>query len=137
MPQRACVVCGSAFTAQRATARYCSQRCRKQGSLRGGAKALAAAGGALDVLPRVARLGGVYDAVALELRASGVFDSALGQMALRLALEVDSGETPPAAKSGLVKELRVVHSAALASGAKVETAQDAILARVVGKLRAV
>jgi hypothetical protein len=76
---RPCDQCGTTYTAQRSTSRYCSDGCRKR-HLRASERAAE-----VVLLP-----GPVTAATRRELIAGGRLESALGQVALILATHIDS-----------------------------------------------
>jgi hypothetical protein len=107
MAKRDCDACGRSYTAKRANSRFCSDTCRKRGQ-RGQISAAVRESSADE--PEIVAV------TREELEAAGRVRTVLGQSALELARSIpNAGDS---AKSGLVKELRAVMSAAVA-GAKV------------------
>jgi hypothetical protein len=90
---KTCEVCPTEFEAKRASAKYCSERCKKRAQRRpGGVKAA-------KVLPLPAEptsepapalTGSVAAATIAELEAAGRLDTATGQAAVALARRIDA-----------------------------------------------
>jgi hypothetical protein len=117
--QRTCEVCEEKFEAKRATAKYCSGRCRKRNQRAGGAKKAeerrkAAASG----------VGSVAAATLLELQEASRLHTPLGQAALALAHRLDMSQMDTGAGvASLAKQLEATLSAATADA---EVAADPI-----------
>ena len=93
---RPCDVCGTAYTAQRSTSRFCSQRCKRRAH-RGAPTKLPPE--TLPVVPDVVPLpqpesaglaGGVAESTRVKLVALDRLDSPLGQAAMVLARRLDN-----------------------------------------------
>ena len=126
MPEVTCT-CGQKFTAAKANARYCSDKCRKR-TKRAGADVVELLEAPLD--PRV---GPIAAAAAVELAAAGRLESALGLTALALATRLDHGgmETGSAYAS-LSKEFEAKMAAATRGAGRSsapEVLQDELAAR--------
>lgn len=112
--RRTCEVCPNEFDAKRASAKYCSERCKKRAQRRpGGTKAA-------KVLPLPpeqpdAPVSGLMLATAVELEQAGRLETAAGQAVIALARRIDhsSAETGNAL-AALVRE----HRAALADAVR-------------------
>lgn len=118
--RKTCEVCPTEFEAKRASAKYCSERCKKRAQRRHGG------GMAAKVLPLPAELtseptptpavvGSVAAATMAELASAGRPETAVGQAALALARRIDhaAAETG-SALAALVRE----HRAALAEAVR-------------------
>lgn len=109
---RQCLACGVEFTAVRASASYCSSRCRVRASR------ARKSGAELKPLPRrevPEPTGGLTDATRAELTAHGLAETADGILLLTLAARIDAGaETSPALAS-LSKEYAARKDALLPS----------------------
>jgi len=106
-----CASCGGTFEAQRSSAKYCGQTCRKRGSRRG----------EVATLPPADEPVGLVAATLAELQAAGRADTALGQQALALAERVNNPRDTGSAIAALSRELRAVMVEALKG---VEVAAD-------------
>ncbi len=113
---RICESCGGPYEAVRATARFCSERCRKR----------AQRGHVID-LPIAADSGtpdtALSTRVAAELTHAGRLDTSLGQGALVLARRIEEGRDTGTAVAALVRELRAVLADAV-KGAQTGSALD-------------
>jgi hypothetical protein len=114
--RKQCAVCPAEFEAKRASARYCSERCRKRAQRSPGRKGAAQAGQA-PAPPAGPELGGLTAATEAKLAAAGRLDGPEGQAALILAARIDlspfSAETG-AAVAALVRQLHATLAQALA-----------------------
>jgi hypothetical protein len=119
--RKVCGSCGAGFEARRASAKYCSERCKKRAQRAPGHRKT----------PRVAPLpvdapavvaGSLTAATEAELDQAGRIDTAVGQAALVLARRIDhaASETGSALAS-LVREHRATLAEALAD---VQSAAD-------------
>lgn len=134
MPRVTCT-CGKSFTATRANAKYCSDRCRKR-TKRSGADVVSMPPRSDDeesTEPTAQKMGPVETAAHRELLAADRVGSFLGQTALATARKIDDGVTETgSAFSSLSKELRATMLEAL-RGTKAATApqqlQDELAAR--------
>ncbi len=114
--KRSCESCGGPYEAVRATARFCSERCRKRAQRGHLIDLPAAAGtGAPD--------GGLSTRVAAELGEAGRLNTSLGQGALVLARRIEEGRDTGTAVAALMRELRAVLTDAL-KGAQTRSALD-------------
>ncbi len=114
--KRTCESCGGPYEAVRATARFCSERCRKR----------AQRGHVIDLPAPV--VSGAPDTalsarVAAELTEAGRLDTSLGQGALVLARRIEEGRDTGTAVAALMRELRAVLGEAL-KGAQTRSALD-------------
>ena len=117
--QLACQVCEETFEAKRATAKYCSGRCRKRNQ-RGGGAAKAKERGA----ERPSGVGSVAAATLIELQEASRLQTPLGQAALALAHRLDMSQMDTGAGvASLAKQLEATLAAATADA---EVAADPI-----------
>jgi hypothetical protein len=118
--RKQCAVCPAEFEAKRASARYCSERCKKRAQRSPDRAAAAAQPGKAPGLPAVLAPGGLLAATEAKLDAAGRLDGPEGQAALILAARIDlspfSAETG-ASVAALVRQLHATLAVALA-GAK-------------------
>jgi hypothetical protein len=121
--RKQCAVCPAEFEAKRASARYCSERCKKRAQRSPDRTAAAAQPGKAPELPGgLAELaaGGLLAATEAKLSAAGRLDGPEGQAALILAARISmspfSAETG-ASVAALVRQLHATLAEALA-GAK-------------------
>lgn len=99
---RECDVCGTTYTAKRATSRYCGTTCRTRASRAG----VASARVVTVKQPRVV-VESVADAARAELTSVGALDSTAGRVALALAELIDAATAATgSAAASLAKELR-------------------------------
>jgi hypothetical protein len=120
-----CAQCGTVFAAERSTARFCSDMCRKRARrgtrpAKAGGEALAGPG-AVEIHTR----GELLDAQAL--------DTAMGQAALTLAVRIDAGNEPGGIQSQMVARLGDVLATIKAQAPPVADPLTAIRARVAAK----
>lgn len=111
--QRACDFCGTHYTAQRSTSKFCSSSCRGRNSASGGKAKV-------TELPKLEGHGSVTEATQRTLVEAGRLDGPLGQVALALAARLDDprGDTG-SALAAVAKQLSATLGDATA-GAKVE-----------------
>ncbi len=128
---RTCEVCGAGYAARRATAKYCSPKCRKRAADRREAERAAERAASAQV--SVSRPGRTEpstefaDRIAAELEAAGRLDSVAGRQALLLARRLEDPETSfGSAAASLSKELREVLAEAMAGVAQVGDPIEAI-----------
>lgn len=100
-----CEGCGEVFEARRTTARWCSDRCRKQAARGSDAQASEPAA------PVEPTDSGLVESVRRDLEAAGRVDTFAGQLALQLARRLSTPDE--SGISSLSKELRTVMAAAL------------------------
>lgn len=115
-----CSGCGLVFEAKRATARYCSDRCKKRVQRGQGPPAEEPAA---PVSPRQASgpvIGQVAVRVIADLTKAGRLDTPMGALAVQLAGRVESPYETGAAVAALSRELSRVLDLAL-EGANKET----------------
>jgi hypothetical protein len=93
-----CEGCGAPFEAQRSTARFCSDRCRKRTARRGGYFP------APDPVERPQLLAAIRE----DLVSAGLLQTVDGQVALVLAAAIESPRTTGAGVAALSRELRTV-----------------------------
>lgn len=107
--ERDCAQCGEPFEAKRATALYCSGKCRKRAQRSRGPATEASSA------PAPASDGDVAGAVREKLAAAKVEATPLGRSALVLARRIDTfgAIEPGAALASLTRELRATLEAAL------------------------
>ena len=123
---RECDFCGCAYTARRATSRFCGDTCGKR------AQRARAAGTPLRASTpddREASPSGLERAVTRELEAAGRLQSVAGQVALELAYRVASPHETGAAVAALARQLGATMTAALAGVAPAADPLDEIRAR--------
>jgi hypothetical protein len=136
---KTCEVCPTEFQAKRASAKYCSERCKKRAQRRpGGVKAA-------KVLPLPAEPtsepadgqvikpsvdGPLTAATTAELQDAGRFETAVGQAALALARRIDHGlaETG-SALAAMVREHRATLTEAVRDAKKAADPLDELRAR--------
>lgn len=121
--ERTCAVCGTPFTAQRSTARYCSGSCRARKSQ--GAEVLPI------TPPEAPAGGGVLEATRRELDEADRLNTALGQAAMVLARRVDASDRDAgSAAAAVTREWRAM----LAEAVKGSAAQSSPLDRARDEL---
>jgi len=124
--QRECDVCGRAYTARRASSRYCGDTCGKRAQ-RARAAGIPLRADTLD--DREAPPSELERVVARELEAAGRLHSFAGQLALELAYRVASPFESGAAVASLAKQFREAMDKALAGVAVAADPLDEIRAR--------
>jgi hypothetical protein len=117
--RKQCAVCPAEFEAKRASARYCSERCKKRAQ-RSPDRAAAPSPRKVPELPAGLAADSLLAATAAKLAAAGRLDGPEGQAALILAARI--GLSPFSAETGasvaaLVRQLHATLAEALA-GAK-------------------
>ena len=117
--QLACQVCEEPFEAKRATAKYCSERCKKRQHRGGGAAKAKERGEA-----RTSGVGSVAAATLLELQEAGRLHTPLGQTALAVAHRLDMSQMDTGA--GVASLAKQLESTLAAATADVEVADDPI-----------
>jgi uncharacterized OB-fold protein len=113
---RQCDVCGTTYTAKRATSRYCGATCRTRASRAGVAAAV------VPVKPQPPRIlvESTVDAIRAELDAANALDSAAGRIALALATLIDGSTVATgSAAATLAKECRAALAEAKQSAPQV------------------
>ena len=119
--RKQCAVCPAEFEAKRASARYCSERCKKRAQRAPDRTAAAAQPGKAPGLPAALAPGGLTAATTAKLDAAGRLDGPEGQAALILACRIDlspfSAETG-ASVAALVRQLHATLAEALAGATK-------------------
>lgn len=114
-----CVQCGDSFEAARSTARYCSTRCKRRWQrTSGGATGEPAA-------PREESQA-VYAAVVRDLERVGQLETVLGQAALVLARQLDSGRDTGSSAAAVSKELDRLMARLVRQGSLEETPLDRV-----------
>lgn len=123
--ERSCQSCGGPYAAKRATARFCSERCRKRAQ-RGHVIAVfpGTAGGTVGTV--------LVDAVRGELSGAGRLGTALGEVVLMLATRIEAGQDTGSAVAALTREMR----ASLAEAVKGANAPRSSLASYRDELAA-
>ena len=118
--QRPCDVCGTPYTATRASSRYCSERCKKRAqrapaTQRSGKRHQARPNTAVVPLPQPDVTAGVAESTRRKLDEMGRLDTPLGQATMVLARRLDSssGDTG-AGLASLAKQLAAMLAAATA-----------------------
>lgn len=118
--ERDCEECGKRYSATRPHSKFCGTSCRVRASRREKRKEVARERATITQLhptneqltfdrPSTSVVAtDVYDATHAELDAAGVVNTALGQIALKLARQLDRGEDTGSAQAQLAKELRAV-----------------------------
>jgi hypothetical protein len=120
MPERLCDLCGRPYTAQRATSKYCSTRCRVRASKTPAAVTAVTPVGSGGNAPERPS-GGLLGAVRAELEAIGQLDTAHGHLAVALAERLTTTHESASGTAQLSRELReVLASAAAAKAAAVD-----------------
>jgi hypothetical protein len=117
---RACDVCGTTYTAKRASSRYCSERCKKRAqrapaTQRSGKRRQARPNAAVVSIPQPDVTAGVAESTRRKLDEMGRLDTPLGQATMVLARRLDrpSGDTG-AGLASLAKQLAAMLAAATA-----------------------
>ena len=128
---RSCEVCGASYAAKRATAKYCSPKCRKRAADRREAERAAERAASSQVSASDQRRPEpsteFADRIAAELEAAGRLDTVPGRQALLLARRLEDPETSfGSAAASLSKELREVMAEAMAGVAQAGDPVDAI-----------
>ena len=124
--QRACEACGKSFNAVRASARFCSDACRKRVARHGGAKPQLSVVESMPERPKNA--GSLLGAVMIALEEAKTLETPAGRLAVSLAsriedpVSMDSGS----AVAALSRELRAVMAEALARSSKSSSPLDLI-----------
>ncbi len=124
--QRECESCGLAYTARRASSRFCGDTCgkRSQRARAAGMPFLAA-----SVDDREAPPSELERVVVRELEAVGRLESVAGQIALLLAGRIGSRRETGAATASLARQFSVTMDEALGGVAKAADPLDEIRAR--------
>lgn len=132
MPQVRCATCGSAFQAQRSTAKYCGGTCRKRAGRRSSVEPLTTA-----QVGEAVENAGLVKAVRAELRGLGKLDSVEGvtavQLATRMENPAESGQAVAALADRLFKAMDVIRAR---SAPKTTDEVGAARARLEEKRRA-
>jgi hypothetical protein len=130
--RKTCEVCPTEFEAKRASAKYCSEKCKKRAQRRPGGVSAA------KVLPLPGEPasepamsgGGLTGASTAELEAAGRLETAAGQAVLTLARRIDaSGGETGSALASLVREHRAALAEAVRGAAKAADPLDELRAR--------
>lgn len=131
-----CVMCGTPFTAKRASARYCGERCKKRAQRDPGRPAIGTSGTRprSDAPAAVAQLrpmtGRVAELTERELMSAGRMDTALGAVALALASKLDEpGMDTGSSIAALARE----HRSALAAAVDGAVKKSSPLASIKGR----
>lgn len=135
--RKTCEVCPAEFEAKRASAKYCSERCKKRAQRRPGgtgtAKVLP-----LPPEPTSESVGSRLAAATLaELEQAGRAETAAGQAALALARRIDAaGSETGTALAAMVREHRATLADAVRDAKKAADPLDELRARRERKLDA-
>ena len=122
--RKTCEVCPAEFEAKRASAKYCSERCKKRAQRRPGGTSAAKvlplpAGPTSESAPDLT--GSVAAATLVELEQAGRSDTAVGQAALALARRIDAaGAETGSSLAALARQ----HMATLAEAVKNAKVQE-------------
>jgi hypothetical protein len=118
--ERPCDVCGTTYTATRASSRYCSERCKKRAqrapaTQRSDKRRQARPNAAVVPMPQPDVTAGVAESTRRKLDEMGRLDTPLGQATMVLARRLDrpSGDTG-AGLASLAKQLAAMLAAATA-----------------------
>ena len=118
--ERRCDVCGTTYTARRASSRFCSERCKKRAqrapaTQRSGKRHRAPPNAAVVPLPQPDVTAGVAESTRRRLDEMGRLDTPLGQAAMALAHRLDDprGDTGSAV-AAMARQLQATLSAATA-----------------------
>lgn len=109
-----CAACGESFTAQRSTARYCSETCKKRAQ-----RAPVASDG----------VSGLLATIQDQLRAAGRLETVPGQQALEVARQMTAPRQSGSAVAALSKELRALMAEAMKGVAVVADPVDELRRR--------
>lgn len=124
--ERPCDECGISYTAQRASSRYCSPRCRMRASRRGASAPQGDPTPLTIAPPPVEIADGVEEATRVALVEAGREDSPLGRTALVLARRLDHpGNDTGSAIAAVAARLEATLAGAL-RGAEGETSPQAL-----------
>lgn len=123
--QRECDVCGLAYTARRASSRFCGDTCGKR-SQRARAAGIPLLAATVDDRETPSEL---VQAVTRELEAVGRLESVAGQVALVLAERIGSRRESGAATASLARQFSATMTAALAGVDRAADPLDEIRAR--------
>lgn len=127
-----CTVCGTLFPAKRASARYCSERCKKRAQRDPARTLVRPANGTSGTVAPVARLaaaspspaagGGVWRLAHDALAAAGRLETVPGAIALALAMKLDDpGLDTGSSVSALARQLQLSLDRALDGANRQET----------------
>jgi hypothetical protein len=128
MAARECIQCGTSFTAQRGTAKYCSASCRANAS-----KGIPSIG-LKSVSAVTAPTSGLVERLRAELEAAGVAETSEADAALLLAGMLADPSITAAARVTASKAMREAKDAALASAIR-QDAMDEVTRKRDEKLR--
>lgn len=133
-----CVMCGTPFTAKRASARYCGERCKKRAQRNPGRPDTGTVRPASGTLAPVAQIGSVsapaLGRVAMltqkTLEDAGRVDTVMGAVALALAAKVDDpGMDTGSSIAALARQLEASLDKALDGAVTVQTPLERIKAQ--------
>ena len=124
--RRACEACGTAFDAQRASARFCSDRCRKRVARSGAPRPQLRV--VTEPEPRQRPDGSLLGAVLIALEEAQVLDTPGGRLAVSIATRLDDPNSTDSgsAVAALSRELRAVMAEATARSEKSSSPLDRI-----------
>jgi hypothetical protein len=137
---RACDVCGTPYPAQRASSRYCSERCKKRAqrapaTQRSGKRRQARPNAAVVPMPRPDVTAGVAESTRRKLDEMGRLDTPLGQATMVLARRLDApGGDTGAGLASLAKQLAAMLAAATADARPADDLLTELRARRDRKL---
>lgn len=121
---RKCDSCGIAFNTSRASARFCTDRCRQRG------KRAPKPPTTRDIPVELPEdVSDLLEVTKRDLAVAGRLDSILGQQAVALAARMSSRHETGAALASLSRELRAVMVEALAGAERATTWVDEMAAR--------
>ena len=114
--RKTCQVCPTEFEAKRASAKYCSEKCKKRAQRRPGGVTAKVVVPLPAEAPSVSPIvGGVAAATLAQLEQAGRLDTAVGQTALALARRIDAaGAETGSSLAALARQ----HMATLAEAVK-------------------
>lgn len=135
--ERPCDICGKTYEAKRKTSKFCGDTCRARHT-----RATAAKAAATGTSRATAQVVVDYDrpplsaAVRAELEEVKRQDTALGQVALSLALRIETGMDTGSAMASLSKEMRAALADALRGAKDTQSGLEGIRDELAARRRA-
>jgi hypothetical protein len=136
MAERSCDICGKIYEAKRKTSKFCGDTCRARHTRATAAKA-AATGTSRTAAPVVDyERPPLSAAVRAELEDMKRHETAVGQVALSLALRIETGMDTGSAMASLSKELRAALNEALRGAKDTQSGLEGIRDELAARRRA-
>ena len=132
--ERQCDVCGKTYQPKRKTSQFCGGTCRARAGR--GRAAAATAGASRPATATTYERPPISAAIAQELADAKRTDTALGQVALSLALRIETGMDTGSAMAALSKELRAALAEAVKGAKKPESGLEGIRDELAARRRA-